>query len=528
MSKFLKEELRFYEHPDRDFILQGFINGFRLHYSGPREFSYSKNLKSCQEHENIVQQKIDKEIDAERIAGPFEHVPIHNLRISPIGLVPKKAPGDFRLIHHLSYPNGESVNDYIDPKLASVRYTHFDEAIQMMQRLGKNCYLFKLDLRNAFRLLPVNKLDFSQLGFQFKDKFYFDKCLPFGCSISCSHFEKVARFIEFCVCRRMTSGEIIYYLDDYFGGENSAKKCSQLLQLVKEVLSYLNIPIAEDKTEGPVTCLTFLGLELDSCDMVVRIPREKIIEISSKIRKILGKRKCFLHEMQSLIGSLNFACRAVAPGRPFCRHLINSICGLTIKHHRLRVTHQIRLDLTMWLNFFEKFNGISVFHDRFWVSNDEVQLFSDSAGAFGFGIYFQGRWSSAPWPLHWKEIGLTKDITVLELFPIVVAVEIWDECLRNKKIKFFCDNLAVVHILNSMTSKSEIVMRLVRYLTLLCLKYNIVVKSEHIEGAKNLIYDALSRFQFTKFRLLAPEANASPCKVPNHLWQVCSSDQLNL
>ena len=116
--------------------------------------------------------------------------------------------------------------------------------------------------------------------------------------------------------------------------------------------------------------------------------------------------------MQSLIGSLNFACRAVAPGRPFCRRLIDSICGLTKPHHRLRINSSIKLDLIMWLEFFEKFNGISVFHDRFWVCNGDVQLFTDSAGALGFGIYFQGQWACEPWPSQWKELGLTKDITI--------------------------------------------------------------------------------------------------------------------
>ena len=155
----------------------------------------NRNLKSCFEHKDIVGEKIKKEVDSGRVGGPFTKPPYKNLRISPSGIVPKKAPGEFRMIHHLSYPHGESVNDYIDPSLASVRYTHFDEAIHRVQELGRHCFLFKLDLKNAFRLLPVSTLDFDQLGFKFEENFYFDKCLPFGCSISCSHFEKVARFL---------------------------------------------------------------------------------------------------------------------------------------------------------------------------------------------------------------------------------------------------------------------------------------------------------------------------------------------
>ena len=138
----------------------------------------------------------------------------------------------------------------------------------------------------------------------------------------------------------------------------------------------------------------------------------------------------------------------------------------------------------MWLDFFRSHDGISVFHDRFWVSNEDLELFSDSAGGvgLGFGIYFQGEWCNAKWPDLWHQTGLTKDITLLELFPIVVALFIWEEKFRNKKIKFNCDNSAVVHILNKLSSKINNVMPLVRILTLKCLKLNVVIKGQHVSG----------------------------------------------
>ena len=40
------------------------------------------------------------------------------------------------------------------------------------------------------------------------------------------------------------------------------------------------VPIAYEKTEGPTTKICFLGLEIDSEEMVVRIPMPKIEEIT--------------------------------------------------------------------------------------------------------------------------------------------------------------------------------------------------------------------------------------------------------
>jgi hypothetical protein len=71
------------------------------------------------------------------------------------------------MIHHLSYPEGESVNDYIDPSMTSVQYTHFDKAVELIQRLGIYCFLFKMDIKNAFKIIPIKPEDFQLLGFQF-------------------------------------------------------------------------------------------------------------------------------------------------------------------------------------------------------------------------------------------------------------------------------------------------------------------------------------------------------------------------
>lgn len=525
----LEKELSSYNSPDAAVILDGFQHGFRIHYEGPHEPSDSRNIKSANQHPEIVLQKIQKELRMGRIAGPFDQRPLANLRVSPIGIVPKKEPNEFRLIHHLSHPLGSSVNDYIDKKNSSVQYTSFDEAVYMVQELGRNCLLFKIDIRSAFRLLPLAVSEFDQLGFKFQGQYYIEKCMPFGCSASCKNWELFATFLEFLVRTKAGSKYLLHYLDDFLGGGKSGTTdCLKLMQVFQQCMRQLHVPIADEKTAGPATIICFLGLELDSEKMEVRIPLHKIQEIIDRIDNFLQREKVTLREMQSLIGVLNFACRAVVPGRPFCRRLINAICGLKKPFHHLRLNKGIRQDLCMWKQFFKNFNGIAVFHDRFWVSNDHVQLFTDSAAGegLGFGIYFAGEWACAPWPHNWFAAGHTADITVLELFPILVALYIWGERLRNKKICFRSDNLAVCHILNSMTSRSDRVMVLVRNITLKCLEMNIAIRGQHISGISNSLCDSLSRFDQGKFRQLAPEAAEEPAAIPDHLWRIFDQELL--
>ena len=107
---------------------------------------------------------------------------------------------------------------------------------------------------------------------------------------------------------------LLHYFDFLFGGKTGTNHCAYIISVFEEKMTLLGVPIVTDKTEGPTTKLCFLGLELDSEDMVVPIPKSKIEEIGQKIRVILASKKCSLKQMQSLIGSLNFACTAIVPG----------------------------------------------------------------------------------------------------------------------------------------------------------------------------------------------------------------------
>ena len=143
-------------------------------------------------------EKLQKEIQLGRMLGPFSEKPLSTLRISPIGLVLKPDNG-WRLITHLSFPVNYSVNDFIDDAYCKVKYSSFDNVLEMISSLGKGTELARVDIRQAFRLLIVNPADFDLLGIQFVNKYYIDKCLPMGCAISCSRFEKFSTFLHWVV-----------------------------------------------------------------------------------------------------------------------------------------------------------------------------------------------------------------------------------------------------------------------------------------------------------------------------------------
>ena len=159
-------------YPKRDYLITGFQKGFSLGYMGPRKASSSGNLKSCRDHPDVVMQKIATEVKAHRVKGPFPRAPFSDMKISPIGIVPKKVAGQFRLIHHLSFPHGESVNDFIYPSFSSVQYASFDDAVDCLIKLGRHTQMAKTDIDSAFRLIPIIKTDHPLLGFKFGGNFH--------------------------------------------------------------------------------------------------------------------------------------------------------------------------------------------------------------------------------------------------------------------------------------------------------------------------------------------------------------------
>lgn len=500
----------------------GFKEGFKLLYAGPRLPIFSHNLVSANQYPDILQTKISKEVDEGRMAGPFLQPPMPNIHVSPIGLVPK-SDGGWRMITHLSYPPSSSINTYIDPKDTTVTYTSFDTVVNTISKLGRGALLAKEDIKSAFRLIPVYPGDFELLGLFFRGAYYFDKMLPFGCSISCKIFETFSTFIEWLVRRQSGLETTHHYLDDFiFAGRSDTNHCRMLVDTFHSLCTDMGIPLNKDKAQGPTTSLVFLGLVIDTIHMQIRIPPPKIQEMLSILTHHIQKRTITINSLQSIVGKLNFFARAIPGSRAFNRRFYNAMIGKVQPYHHVNITSAMKLDMQMWLDLLTNFNGVVYFPDSEWSSQETLNLFTDSSGtaSLGCGSYFQGQWAYLQWPSSWANKPIIHDITFLELVPIVLAFTIWAKALRNKKIILHIDNLALVHIINKQSSSSDRVMFLIRPLMLVTIKNNIQFKAQHIPGNQNGIADAISRQQWGRFRELAPAADQLPQPIPTSFHNV--------
>lgn len=88
---------------------------------------------------------------------------------------------------------------------------------------------------------------------------------------------------------------------------------------------------------------------------------------------------------------------------------------------------------------------------------------------------------------------------LIELFPIVVSLEIWGPYFSNKRLMVSTDNKGVAFAINTLSSKSPMVVSYLCHLVFLCLRWNIWLKAKYIPGKSNVIADALDRLQMDRF-----------------------------
>ena len=211
----LAAELEVYTFPDlAEYLISDLREGFHLGYTGPRFAITPKNLKSAWDNAAQVTEAIVKELSRDHIAGPFPTPPLENLHCSPLGAVPKN-DNTWCLILDLSSPRGQSVNESISKDDFSVKFTKFDDAVDMVSRLVKGALMAKIYIKHAFRLLPVHPDDWDLLGTCWAGLYFVELRLPFGGRSSVYIFNSFTDTLTWILRVKHTVDKLVHFLDDF-------------------------------------------------------------------------------------------------------------------------------------------------------------------------------------------------------------------------------------------------------------------------------------------------------------------------
>ena len=493
-----------HSHPDQGFvtyILRGIASGFRIGYTGPSHklISRSSNHPSALANPAAVDSHITAELMAGRLIGPLPRAAVRHIHVSPIGLVPKgHASGKWRTIVDLSAPLSFSVNDGIQEDLCSLRYAALDDALRLISWLGPGTQLIKMDIRDAYRIVPVHPVDQHLLGISWRGEVYVDGALPFGLRSAPKIFTAVADAMAWALFSRGIR-YLLHYLDDFlFVVPPNSREAAGIRDLAAAVFSDLGVPIAAHKTEGPSAQATFLGFRVDTEARQLRLPDEKLARMQELVRSWQGRRSCTRRDLQSLLGHLSHAATAVRPGRLFLRRLFGLLSTAARPHFRVRLNLMARADLAWWSFFLREWNGVSLFHP----GAPSVHVYSDASGSRGCGAVVPGvAYFRLTWPQQWDSVG----ITAKELLPLVIAAGLWGRAWTGHHVLFHVDNMSVVRVVQSLNARDPLLCNMLRCFYFYAAYFQFTFSATHIPGVANVAADALSRGNLTLFHSLLPQ-----------------------
>jgi hypothetical protein len=505
-------------YPDREqanFIIRTLERGADIRFRGnTRRSDTPSNLKTAAQHKEHVTAYIKEEVALGRMLGPFAEPPFEFFRTSPVGVVPKDHT-KFRVINHLSFPRtGDSINSDLEPLECNLG--SFDEAIKLVKMAGPGSNLIKVDVKSAFRLIPVRREDINLLGVEWQGKYYVDICLPFGLATSPPIWERFSRVLRWALQHVAGIKLVTHYVDDFFivvpkqegDAEVTMKKALALFE-------WLGVPYSPAKLLGPATSMPYLGIGIDTDRMVTFVTPDKLNAIIDLLHSVLESSHIQRTQLQAVLGKLYFLTRILPQGRAFLRRGISMLYGKkTARISSIPMSEGFRKDLAWWLRFLPRWDGLSMFFDAE-PAADAPTIYTD-ASLLAAGASFDNHWFAYPWQAtHKADAMRIKRISMpyLELLAVLLALNTWASELRGQVVRLCCDCKPMVQAIRKLSSPEPHVMHLLRCLVLLCIEKQILLHAQHISTEENSIADSLSRQEMQHFRLARPNSNQNPTPV---------------
>lgn len=308
--------------------------------------------------------------------------------ISPIFLVPKKTPGEYRMILNLKKLN------------ESIPYHHFkmDTFESVLKLIKPGCYMALIDLRHAYYSVFIAEEDQVKLRFQKSDVIYQYQCLPNGISFAPRIFTKIMKPVY--VSLRLRGYTNSGYIDDSLLAESTFDECKENVQETVSLMTDVGFMIHKEKSVLiPTRQITFLGNQIDSENMVVTLPIQKVLTLQHECLDLFYKHTVTIKVVARVLDLMVSSFWALRKSKgDFSSKMI--------------VTDSIRLELKWWIDNLSSQKRV-IDH-----GNLDLVITSDASKLGWAGICenheIGGRWSEEDVPHH---------INYLELLAATLSVK---------------------------------------------------------------------------------------------------------
>jgi hypothetical protein len=473
--------------------------GACIGYEGPKQHVLSKNLSSASLDPATIQNQLDADLADGRIT---QVQPTTNFISSPLGLVPKH-DGGLRRIHHLSHPEGTSVNDHIPARYAAISYTRLREVLEAVARSGRHSIIIKRDVKSAFRTIPIAPHQQWLMGFTWAGMFYTEKCLSFGLRTAPFLFNLFAEAFHW-ILQTFLHWVVFHYLDDFMTilpPSSSTALVTATKDDYKVISAELGIPPNDSKDQDG-TVVDLLGIEVDTNAMMARLSHAKRARAIELVTAILKEGSVSLHRMQQVTGLLSFCSQVVRLGRTHLRRLYDFEAGFWTRGGR-KLTSAARQDLLFWRDLLPAMNG-KLFFDK--AKREDFSLYTDACN-YGYGGY-ASKGNELPdqatsFAIEVSHKHRRQHIGIKEARALRLAFQLYSHHWEHGTVTVHVDNEALYFGLINGTIRGA-AMNPLRTLLLIASAKDITIVPKWIRSADNALADALSRFDVSAITNLCP------------------------
>ena len=364
-----------------------------------------------------------------------ETLPSDNQFLSNVFVRPKPE-GKFRFILNLKELN------------KIVQYLHFKmEGLRDVRNLvQQGDYLVKIDLKDAFWSVPVNRNSRKFMRFSWEDCLYEFRTLAFGLGPAPYVFTKLMK-VPVAFLRRL-GFLLIIYLDDMLITARSRAEAIRSRDSVIFLLENLGFTINWEKSmTEPSHIAEFLGMIVNTLAMTITLPDKKVENITRLCQSSLEKNEVSLRDMSKLIGKLYATSPAVLQAplqlRFLQQDLIRALRAEKSYSDTLFLSQDAVSELKWWIFNLRLLKGTPLK-----LQDPDMIIFSDASKTLGWGAALEGGPSTGgPWSKEEKD---SLHINVLELMAAELAIKSFATTRPVKNLHMWIDNQVALSYLVKM------------------------------------------------------------------------------
>ena len=406
-----------------------------------------------------------------------------------------------RVVHNYSEGDDESVNSATD-----IPEQKWQSAADAMACLRPRYFMVKVDIKSAYRHLPIALQYLRYHTYRWRDEVVADLRFPFGHRAVPGKFHEVTgALVRFLKGQGFSAS--VGFLDDFWVCCETEALASEALELLQDVLEFLGLEVAWDKCEGPARDLIFLGIRLCTDEfgegrVSASLPQRKCQALREKAMFFAQTSWCARKDLDRFMGQLAFASRLVRGLSLFCG---SGHALLRSRKRWISVTGGACADFRFVAECLEIYNGQQVVLCKRKVKPSHFSV--DASTGTGMGGFLDGRYFAVSWPellalpqeaFYPFRDWASSQINYLELFSVFWALMLWGELLRGLTVVLITDNTPTRGMLEKWRCTPDF-RKLLRAIFKQCVQFDVRFIVEWVPSKENQFADALSRKEMRLF-----------------------------